>query len=364
MRWQVHDEWKGHANESRVRKLLRSLSPDSLSTLLLNEDPEEGERSVLLEAECKAAGIDIETVKYYWYKSERFSINANNPQPTRQQILDEFLEIVSNQAPKRFSAPRSVKSGHRSGGNPSTDPHLLLLGLTDLHVDKFPLVDMYQRIHDALVGILQYTAGFNIEKAVIIIGSDALNSEGATKKTLKGTPADNAIPWHEAFPLAIKMYQHVIDTLLSRVPVDGICLIGNHDTSSSLYLGHCIDAHYKRTSHVTIDTEYKYRKAFRYGCNLIGLAHGHGPRKQKFTQLLAAEYPRLWGETTHRYMNIGHFHADYSEKLVGCNLRVMPSPSTMDDWSNLMGYTSEMTCMQALLYNKNRGGEVVIPYSF
>ena len=214
VRFMVHPSWKGHHNEKEVRELIRKLSPESLSALLLKDDDPDDATIKLLELECKAAGIPLETVNYFWFKTEEdgrgysFSINAKNPQPTREEIYKRFNQIIEDSAPTRFKTPRAVKANHRSTPNPLAHPHLFFLPLTDLHIDKFhdPPQNQYERIFEGVKGILQKTAGYNIEKFVIWISSDCLNSEGSSRRTTNGTEQVNSMPWYEAYPYAFNFY--------------------------------------------------------------------------------------------------------------------------------------------------------------
>lgn len=364
----LHKDWRGHPQYKEVSKILSSLPPEELTRLLYANEPdaEYYERRQLLEAECIAAGIPIDTVNYYWYKSEMFSINAKNPRPTKEDMLQEFSEIIESKSPYRFKTPKSVKGNMRIKEGPLSEPHLFFLPLTDIHIDKFhdPAQNQYERLFDGIHGILQKISGYNIDQIVIWISSDFLNSEGSSRRTTAGTEQVNSMPWYKAYPYAIKFYTQLIDLLMIKAPVHCIYIRDNHSEATGFYLADALSRWYRKTKHVTFDLGVEYRKAYKYHDVLLGSAHGHGPKKQKFCQLLAAEYYELWGKTKFRYMNIGHEHRHYSEDYPGCRLRVLSSPSEPDNWHDMKGFTGNMVSIQGLLYSSADGTEAVIPHNF
>lgn len=295
-----------------------------------------------------------------------FSINARNGQPTKESLLKEFSEIIEKQAPTKFAAPKATKYSGRSKAEPLTHPHLFFLPLTDLHIDKFhdPAQSQHDRLFEGIMGILQKTSGYNVEKFMIWISSDCLNSEGSSRRTTAGTEQVNSMPWYKAYPYAIKFYTALIDLLLIRAPVHCVYIRDNHSEATGFYLADALSRWYRRSRHVTFDLGVEYRKAFKYHDVLLGSAHGHGPKKQKFCQLLAAEYAQLWGQTKYRYMNIGHEHRHYSEDYPGCRLRVLSSPSEPDDWHDMKGFTGNIVGIQGFLYSSVDGTEAVIPHNF
>lgn len=78
-----------------------------------------------LEEECNEAGIDVDDVKHYWYKSENFSIFANNPDTPIDNVLDKFEELASkySQEVRRKIDPKPVET-HRAIKVTTTDDHV------------------------------------------------------------------------------------------------------------------------------------------------------------------------------------------------------------------------------------------------
>jgi hypothetical protein len=80
-----------------------------------------------LSDECDAVGIDLATVKHYWYKGKNYSINAKgNTEDAydliRSTIIDEIKEYSPNYPAIKYS---DTKEGH-----------LLLISPADVHIGK------------------------------------------------------------------------------------------------------------------------------------------------------------------------------------------------------------------------------------
>lgn len=63
----LHRDWHGHPQYKDVAKRLNQMPPEELAALLYRDSPDADfyERRQLLEKECIAAGIPIDTVNYY-----------------------------------------------------------------------------------------------------------------------------------------------------------------------------------------------------------------------------------------------------------------------------------------------------------
>ena len=63
---------------------------------LIDEFRKDKENRKLLEKECEEAGIDVNSVHHYWYKSKRFSIFAKPNEFSRDEFLKSIEELISN----------------------------------------------------------------------------------------------------------------------------------------------------------------------------------------------------------------------------------------------------------------------------
>ena len=52
-----------------------------------------------LQEECDATGIPIDDVKYYWYKSDKFSINVRKPVRSYDDLKEDIIAAMRKHAP-------------------------------------------------------------------------------------------------------------------------------------------------------------------------------------------------------------------------------------------------------------------------
>ena len=94
--------------------------------------------------------------------------------------------------------------------------------------------------------------GLNIQKIILPIGNDGLNSEGLRMTTTKGTPQHDAIGWRETFRGYCELVVRGIDYLKKFAPVDVIVVSGNHDFERMFYAGDFIKGWYRNDKNVTV----------------------------------------------------------------------------------------------------------------
>ena len=98
--------------------------------------------------------------------------------------------------------------------------------------------------------------------------------------------------------LALTRHEHVV-LLLAE---------GNHDPASSVWLRHMFKALYENEPRVrVIDSELPYY-AYRHGNTMLAFHHGHLKKNDSLPLIFAAQFPKEWGGTQHRYAHTGHRH--------------------------------------------------------
>ena len=71
--------------------------------------------------------------------------------------------------------------------------------------------------------------GLDIERFLLPIGNDGMNSEGMRRTTTKGTPQEESASWKETFRGYWALMVTAIDYLKEIAPVDVVVISGNHD---------------------------------------------------------------------------------------------------------------------------------------
>jgi hypothetical protein len=108
---------------------------------------------------------------------------------------------------------------------------------------------------------------------------------------------------------AIRVLRTVVAVALARHEKVVLLLAeGNHDMASSSWLRHMFAALYENEPRVhVIDSELPYY-AYRHGATMLAFHHGHLKKNDQLPLTFAAQFPKEWGATKHRYAHTGHRH--------------------------------------------------------
>lgn len=338
----------------------KNLTPNKELRIRITEDEEQlifkyREQKILLEKECEASGIDINTVKHYWYKSKLFSIFAKPNEKSFDDLKKSLIENMAKHSPKYKPFKR----------NKIKDSHCLVLDPADIHIgklsEKYETNDEYnnsiaiKRVHEGVDSLLDKALNFNIDKIALIIGNDILHTDNTRRTTTSGTPQDTDGQWFSNFLLAQKLYVDIIDKLVGIADVHIIHNPSNHDYMAGWYLAQVIQSWYKNCSNVTFDTSISHRKAFVYHQNLIGSTHGDGAKYQDLPLLMAQEFSKEWSKTKHRYIYTHHVHHKTSKDHIGITIESSRSASGTDSWHHKSGYQHAPKAIEAYLHHPTKG---------
>lgn len=334
------------------------LKPEEAS--IINDYRERNHQA--LAEECKERGISLDDVNYYWYKSEKFSINVKPDSVKVQELMNAFIEDV-----KRYS-PKYPKIKYEK----SKDGHLLVIDPADIHIGKLCKAietgDEYdhsiavQRVKDGIAGLLN-KCHFNIEQILFVIGNDILHIDSPKNTTTSGTHQDTSTLWFDSFKIAQRLLTDCIETLVSVAPVHVQYDPSNHDYTNGFFLAQTIEAWFKNSKDISFNASIKHRKYFVYGQNLIGTTHGDGAREQDLPLLMAHE-SESWNKCKHRYFYIHHIHHKKSKDYMSVNVEALRSPSGTDSWHHRNGYQHSPKAVEGFIHHPVHGQVARITHIF
>jgi len=315
------------------------------------------EQPALSEA-CDERGIDISTVGIAWSKDKKWSIqfkpNIKNG-PTFEEMLQDHIDEVNKHT---FKYEEIVRTN-------SSDGHLLIIDPADVHIGKlassFETGEDYntqvavQRVKSGVSGILEKSAGFNIDQIVFVAGNDILHIDTPKRTTTSGTPQDTHGMWYDNFLIAKKLYIDVLDSLIKVADVHFMYNPSNHDYQSGFFLADSIRSWYRTCKNITFDTSISHRKYYRYNNNLIGTTHGDGAKTQDLPLLMAQEAGEDWSAAKNRYVYIHHIHHKMSKDYIGVTVEALRSPSGTDGWHHRNGYQHAPKAVEGFIHSKEHG---------
>ena len=308
-----------------------------------------------LDLHLKERGIDkkdVQSVKHWQSGSGeyRFSIVTKENKTDLTEFKKEFFEEM-----KQYIPEVAVPNYNLTEGSPVAYE----ISLPDFHYGKIGPISQEDNNLDFMNTVKELhrkAEGLNIERFILPIGNDGLNSEGYSRATTKGTPQHDAEEWQQTFRGYWKLLVTAIDYLSAFAPVDVIVVQGNHDFERMFYIGEVIESWYRDCEFITVDNSYESRKYYKYGNNMLMFTHGDKEKPADMPLLMATEMPTMFAECEHREVHCGHQHREIVSTFSGVKVRFLPSIATNDAWHKMMGYHSKREA-QAYIWNKEKGCE-------
>ena len=324
--------------------------------LARNEENTNDNESVISEFEqfLDKNGItpsDVSSVKFWQTVSgqQRFSVVTKGESMSVEAIKQEIERFAADYSPRVNKIQR----------NPIIEPVAYEISLPDIHYGKLhdlnltQVEDQYMMVVEELV---QKAAGLEIDKFILPIGNDGMNSEGMRRTTTKGTPQEESAGWKDTFRGYWQLITTAVDYLKEKAPVDVIVVSGNHDYERMFYAGDVLAGWYRNDANVTVDNTYSSRKYYEYGENMIMFTHGDKEKPADMPLIMATEKPEMFARTSHREVHCGHLHKEMVNEYRGIKVRFVPSICPNDEWHKQMGYEAKRTG-QAYIWNKSTGLE-------
>lgn len=279
-----------------------------------------------------------------WRESLTFEVDELEQWSKFKDELIKDISLLGNlQIP---IPPKKVKTGDVC----------LEISLPDAHFGKGDIETTANEYIMCIFNLLEKAEKFNVDRILLPIGNDGLNSEGKRKTTTGGTPQDDSVDWQTSFRHYWATLVATVKVLSSTYPVDIIIIPGNHDMERMFYIGEVLSAYFGSSESVKVDNSGEYRKYYEYGKNMLLFTHGDKEKHASLPILMATEQPEMFARTKFREVHLGHFHKEMLNEYCGIKTRFLPSICRTDDWHKMMGY-NHLRAAQAYMWNKENGLE-------
>ena len=293
---------------------------------------------------------DVSSVKFWQNMSgdNRFSVVVKGEDNVMKETKTQIVELLESFSP-------AVEKEYK----PVEDPVVYEVSLPDIHygkIDGQTLDEAEELYMDTIKDLMNKASGLNIERILLPIGNDGMNSEGYSRATTKGTPQQDSAAWQETFVGYCNLMVRAIAFLARIAPVDVIVIQGNHDYERMFYAGEFLRAFFLNDDRILVDNNYEPRKYYEYGTNMIMFTHGDKEKPAEMPLIMATEEPEMFARTQHREVHCGHLHKEMINEYRGIKVRFIPSICGNDEWHKMKGYEAKRTG-QAHIWNKERGYE-------
>lgn len=236
---------------------------------------------------------------------------------------------------------------------PLADIHFGLMATLELSGEDYNTRIARQRVRYVVDKILEKIEGKQIDRIIFLIGNDGINADNLNGTTTNGTPQDNQLNWFETIRQFTDLMVETIDKLIKVAPVLAFFVPSNHDLHSMFGICETLKAYYRNCPSLTICNEATQRKYFRFGKNMIGFSHDE--KEKNVAKIMAAEQPKIWGETKFKYFMISHLHHEIVKDDYGVDIRRLPTISGRSYWTNKCGFVGTKKQGQAFIFNEDEG---------
>ena len=296
---------------------------------------------------------DVSSVKFWQTMGgeQRFSVVTKGDKISMAEIKIEIEEFAAIFSPTVYKQSAPFQDGD--------DGVAYEISLPDIHYGKLTELSMdavEEQFMSTVYNLVDKAKGLNIEKFILPIGNDGMNSEGMRLTTTKGTFQHDAVGWRESFQGYCNLMTKAIDFLKTKAPVHVIVVSGNHDFERMFYAGDVIKGWYRNDKNVVVDNSMDSRKYVEYGVNMLMYTHGDKEKPSEMPLIMATEQPEMFARCPIREVHCGHLHKEMVNEYRGIKVRFIPSICANDDWHRTMGYSALRTG-QAYIWSKTNGLE-------
>lgn len=289
-------------------------------------------------------------VNSQWVKSEQTLEHAHEALKVAAAELAEFLPRV-----RPIKAPAHSLQALATVYT-ITDAHVGALAWReesgadwDLKIAEQTLLGCYEAMLDSSpksgLGIVAQLGDFlhwdsSVGGAVTPNSGHALDGDGRYTKVVR---------------VAVRILRRTVDLALMRhARVLVLMAEGNHDQSSSVWLRTLFGALYEKEPRVqVIDSPLPYY-AYQHGNTMLAWHHGHLKKTDQLPLLFAAQFPKIWGGTAHRYAHTGHLHHVEEREHSGMIVTQHPTLAARDAYAARGGWIAERSAT-AITYHSQTG---------
>lgn len=313
----------------------------------------------------KNSANQIETKELYSVSAKFRAIKEeNNIALQKDLIIKELLE----KAPDLNEV--LTAASHLLDSEDYDKKYLLEIAIPDAHFGKlsheeesgedYDLKIATKRFVETVKSLVRKVDVNSIDRILFPIGNDLINVDNKYNTTTGGTPQDCDTRFYKVVRTVKNLLIDTINYLTAIAPVDVVIVAGNHDEQTSFMIGEMLDSYYHNTNRVTVYNAASLRKYYKYGTTSIMFTHGNKEKHSDLGMIFAAENPKLWAETTQRYIQLGHLHHNRkisylsAQEFQGFEIQVIPSISGSDAWHYGKGFDS-LKQAKAFLFDKEEG---------
>lgn len=284
-----------------------------------------------------------------WVKTTR---DESQVEEMLRQMVAVMTEEVKGKSP--VLPPPKHSSADLLAVYPMGDPHFGMYAWSAEAGDDFDAA-LAERLTCAAIDRLIASAP-PAEVGMILPLGDLIHADSSTNRTPQsGAVLDVDTRWSRVMQIALRaMIYSIKKALLKHKKVIVRVVRGNHDPHASVAIALALDAYFHNEERITVDLSPSAHWYYQFGSVLIGSTHGDTTKERDLSGVMAADRPKEWGATKHRYWYCGHVHHTASKEYPGVIVEYFRTLAAKDAWHAGQGYRSgrDMCC---IVHHKEHG---------
>lgn len=275
--------------------------------------------------------------------------------PKIRLINDDLVKFLENFTPN-YKDIKMIAKDERKETN-----QYLVICLFDVHFGRvswaeetgetYNLEIARERVLQNIGKYLEKYKGKKFQKVVFVIGQDYFNSASNGFTSSNKHKQDNGDVFRAIFKKGTQTIIEAITLLKELGPLSVSLVEGNHGREEEFMMAQVVEAYFKDSEEITVDSSPTSRKYFMLGGSTVGFAHGSEERERLFG-LMQIEVPGFWAVTTNHMWLTGHLHSLKVESKSGVDVWSIPALTGNDSWSEKKGYKPKK-CSMGFIFDKS-----------
>jgi len=194
------------------------------------------------------------------------------------------------------------------------------------------------------------------ERCVIQDLGDMTHYQDFTAKSESGHDFDYDSRYPKMIDVAARVMRTIVDKALSKFQfVDVIVNQGNHSRSNDIWMRTFLSHVYSENPRLHVLDNRSVFIPYRMGNTFVMCHHSDKCRPAQLAHVMATDFAKDWGETTYRYIDIGHIHHRMTSKEhPGVTVESWNQLAPGDKYAHDGGWRSR-ACLTCVLRSKTYG---------
>ncbi len=194
------------------------------------------------------------------------------------------------------------------------------------------------------------------ERCVIQDLGDMSHYQDFTAKSESGHDFDYDSRYPKMIEVCARVMRAIVDKALTKFRyVDVIVNQGNHSRSNDVWMRIFLQHVYKHNDRLHVLDNSSVFIPYRMGNTFVMCHHSDKCKPARLVDVMASDFARDWGESTYRYIDIGHIHHRMQAKeMAGVTVESWNQLAPGDKYAHDGGWRSR-ACLTAVLRSKTYG---------